>query len=436
MSNDLTGVSATKNISLNKIWLNLLCMEFLLAGFLLCLTALFAIEIHTDYSFHLIRHGIYRQLLAEGVALLLIGGVILTTPKINAFLRINKITAYLIPMHLWILLVLLVMEIALRIIIYNPPFNSVRTNWFGWAVPQGSYTLWGKEGYAITRFSGKIPGEIQTPFEGGEDILVLGDSFTEALQVPNDQKYASVAESILYRDGYNFDLHNLGDSGLAMADYVSRIPKYKTLYNPKAIIVQLKTNDFIEAFNKEQHNYFVAKNSQIVDIIHTEKIKGKFSVADTLSPNFIFTLWEHGQGRFGALKKEQKTTPPALQTSDATLTEIQQFDANLAKQEMNLLLEASDEVPLILIVLPSAPRISGGHMEINDPEHESLMSFLSNYPQVILVDPLAEFQNLALSGYLPMGFFNSTNPGSGHLNRYGHEILGKLVAQTIEASLK
>ena len=39
------------------------------------------------------------------------------------------------------------------------------------------------------------------PFQGGDNILVLGDSFTEALQVPNDQKFVSVAEIIL-RQGW------------------------------------------------------------------------------------------------------------------------------------------------------------------------------------------------------------------------------------------
>jgi hypothetical protein len=103
---------------------------------------------------------------------------------------------------------------------------------------------------------------------------------------------------------------------------------------------------------------------------------------------------------------------------------------------MELLLDASIGIPLILIISPDAPHISGDHVEMNDLKHENLKTFLSNYPQVILVDPLPDFQSLALSGYLPMGFFNSTQPSVGHLNRQGHEILGKLLAQTIEAVVK
>jgi hypothetical protein len=75
-------------------------------------------------------------------------------------------------------------------------------------------------------------------------------------------------------------------------------------------------------------------------------------------------------------------------------------------------------------------------VELNDLQHQNLKIFLSNYPQITLVDPLPEFQKLALSGNLPMGFSNSTQPGEGHLNRNGHEVLGKLLAETIEAVVK
>jgi hypothetical protein len=434
MSKESVGANTaekTANKPLNQIWLNLLRMEFLLSGFLLCWNALFNIIVHPNYSVDVVMPGIHRILLAEGVFLLLVGIVILSIPKISSFLKNNKISAYLIPMHMWLVVVLFGMEVLLRTTYYNPPLYSVQTTWFGQVAPQGSSTLLGKEGYAITHYDGQIPGEIGTPFQGGDNIIVLGDSFTEALQVPDDQKYVSVAEIILRRNGYNFDLHNFGRSGRAMADYVSKINNYRELYNPKAIVIQLNENDFIESFDAGKSNYFVAENSKIVDIIHTGKFKGKFMVADTMSNNFTFFLLEDVKSRLGSIKAEQNL---GSQTNERPTTQI--FDTNLAKQQIDLLLKASNGVKLILIITPDAPHISGNHLEINDVNQENLKAFLSNYPQIILVDPLPEFQKLALSGYLPMGFFNSTQPGVGHINRQGHGVLGKLLAQTIEAVVK
>ena len=102
---------------------------------------------------------------------------------------------------------------------------------------------------------------------------------------------------------------------------------------------------------------------------------------------------------------------------------------------MKLLLEASEGVPLIVVLLPSAPYISGDGIEMDDPAHEQLVEFIKRYPEVTLVDPLPEFQSLASAGRLPRGFFN-TEPGTGHLNRDGNQIVGQLLAQAIGQVLK
>jgi hypothetical protein len=129
-----------------------------------------------------------------------------------------------------------------------------------------------------------------------------------------------------------------------------------------------------------------------------------------------------------------------LQASPATSVneknvDIEMFDPKLADQQMKLLLKASEGVPLIVVLLPSAPYISGVDIEMNDPAHEQLFEFMKRYPEVTVVDPLPAFQNLASNGRLPRGFFNST-PGEGHLNKDGNRIVGELLAQAIEQVLK
>jgi hypothetical protein len=70
-----------------------------------------------------------------------------------------------------------------------------------------------------------------------------------------------------------------------------------------------------------------------------------------------------------------------------------------------------------------------------DPTHEQLKEFIERYPEITIVDPLPEFQQLASSGRLPRGFFNS-EPGVGHLNKDGNEIVGRLLAKAVEQALK
>lgn len=421
---------ALKNVSrstpIHNIWLILFSIELLLAGFLLCVKAIFTglnIPINVNWS------GYSSLFPAAGISLFLAGIVLIAIPKVNIYLRYNKISAYLIPMHIWCLFVLIGMELFLRVTVYSTPLFYRQTNWFGWIPATGSTTLWGTEGYAITQYDG-LGWEIHTPFQDGDNIIILGDSITEGTQVSDDQKFASVAEIVLRRDGYALDVHNLGRSGYSMADYVSWMNAYQSLYHPKIIVVELQQDDFIESFHEDKFNYFIADNSNIVDIVHQTDLTGNYFIFNGLTlgnPFLAFSM-------FGEQRIEQWNAGATVAHASSI---PEAFDINLAKQQMDMLIKASNGTPLLLVLPPQAPCISGDRIIMNDPEQESLKGFLSNYyPQITLVDPLPEFQNLALSGYLPMGFFNSTLPGWGHLNPQGNRVLGELLAKTIEEVLK
>jgi hypothetical protein len=414
---------------MNKVWLKIFRMEILFAGIFLCGKALVSVNIGIDYSVNFKMIRITPLLLTAGICLLLVGIVFLSIPKVNNYLKTNKIFTYIIPMHIWIFLVLIGMELVLRVTVYNQPFGIVKTNWFGWVSPKSSFYVWGKEGFAITYYDGP-PGEISTPFQGGDNIILLGDSFTEGLQVSNDNKFASVAEIVLREDGFNIDLHNLGRSGKALADYVYEIPGFQLFYHPIAIVIQLSESDFLESFNMSKANYFIRENSKIIDVFNKNKFNDNFIVSDVISNNFRLMLWE----QYGKSRYDQMMKKPSPETDVSSAPEA--FNISLAKQQMDLLIKASNGTPLIFVLIPHAPYISGDQIKMDDSKHENLKGFLSSYPQFILVDPLPEFQNLTSSGILPMGFINSPTPGWGHLNQMGNEVLGKLLAKRIEESLQ
>ena len=442
----LPPLADTRRPSLIKgFWLILFRGELVLWGLYFCGKAFF-----TPVIFPLVVNwtGKSPRFLSVGISLIMIGTVILAIPKMSYFLRNNKISVYLIPMHLWCLIVLIGMELILRVTVYSRPLLYRGSN-LGSVPVDGSLYLWGREGYAITQYD-EPAGEIHTPFYGGDSIIILGDSITEGLQVPDNQKYASVTETVLRQDGYKVDVHNLGRSGEAMADYVSWMGVYLSLYHPKAIVVELQQNDFVESFQPVRTNYFLAENSIIIDIVHRNEITDDYRASNFLdlgSPFFMFS--EFGEQRLAQMKSQvlplafpvfgaqsqAQLTPQAASSSASSIPD--EFDTVLARQEMDLLIQTCRGVPLIVVTFPvEAPTIDGNQITMSDPEQESLKRFLSNYPQVTLVDPLPAFQSLVLSGYLPRGFINSTIPGWGHLNRRGNEALGNLLAKTIEEVLK
>ena len=77
-------------------------------------------------------------------------------------------------------------------------------------------------------------------------ILVLGDSFTEALQVNDSEVYTAQLEARLSDGGVSIPVLNAGASGYSMADYGALAPVYKTLFQPAWVIVQFADKDVME----------------------------------------------------------------------------------------------------------------------------------------------------------------------------------------------
>jgi hypothetical protein len=384
-------------------------------------------------------------MLAVGIGMPIIS-IIISLPKMKnrpgELAKQEVFSRYLVQAPIWCFLSLLLVELTLRVLILNPPLRRDVTNWVGDIPGVHSVVLWGKEGYAITQY--EKWGEIRTPYHDNKkdnNIIVLGDSQTECLQVGDDLKFTSVAETTLRQGGYNADLHNLGRSGLAMADYISWIPAYQSLYRSKVIVVQLTEGDFTESFHKDQFNYFVIQDDKKIDLVHTFDFSSGFTQTARSGYYFIPQIDELGYQRLFLMQAAVKTVPAEKAKpetvvnipSDNVNTEI--FTPQLADQQMKMLIDASEGVPLIVVLLPVAPYISGDEIQMDDPAHEQLKEFIKHYPEVTVVDPLPEFRELAFTGHLPRGFLNST-PGVGHLNKYGNEIVGRLLAKAIEQVLK
>src|SRR5512143_2260774 len=121
----------------------------------------------------------------------------------------------------WLMAFLLILELVVRLFVIRLPYQR-DVPYRGYVPVDNSTAIWGIEGYGTTHYLSN--GEIATPDQTGTPVVILGDSFTEALQVNDKEKYVSVAETILHQRGIQADLHNLGASGRSLADYVYIAP--------------------------------------------------------------------------------------------------------------------------------------------------------------------------------------------------------------------
>ncbi len=99
---------------------------------------------------------------------------------------------------------------------------------------------WGLMGKEFARV--KDPGTFR--------ILVMGDSFTEALQVPDDQNYCVLLEKQLNQrfasTGKRIEVINAGISGFSPISYYLLYKKMLAGFNSDLVIVQLFANDVYE----------------------------------------------------------------------------------------------------------------------------------------------------------------------------------------------
>lgn len=341
--------------------------------------------------------------------------------------RTAVVTGYLLKAVLWCLLVLGVFEFVVRLTFYSMPVRWVYTNHVGEVPVEGSILFWAKEGLGWTRY--QPLHELATPYEGGTPVIVLGDSHTEAWQVPEADKFASAADTALHEAGSNYDIRNFGFSSAAMGDYVSLLPLYINTYHPAAVVVQITTDDFSESFWSGKQNYYVQQDGVITDLIHSRDLSaGTLQEVPGDPPELTLMFKIIFNERLGQIKAAQnrQTAEPAAAPS---------FNTALAREQLDQLVEACGETPLILVLLPYAPNIAGGELVWEEPGYEQLVELARSYPGVTVVDPYPEFVKMAESGSLPRGFYNSPIPSAGHLNIEGNRLMGLLLAEAILEAL-
>jgi hypothetical protein len=308
-------------------------------------------------------------------------------------------------------------------------------------------SVWGVEGYGVTRFLAN--GEISTPYDSGLSVVVLGDSYTEALQVNDDQKYVSVAENILHERGQEVNLHNLGASGRCIADYVYIAPFIQRTYAPEIIVLQVTETDFTESLDISRQNYF-SVNGASIELVRNPN----YYVFDLGLRNMLYST---GLGSLANYKltpviKEQRLRlamaaagrEQAKKASAAGVDNVpasenlnsNELNSAVIGMQVNSLKEAYPGVKLVFFLIPSIPAIHEDNLILGDEKDDALAETLGGFSDLPVLFPKDEFIDLyTVDGKLPRGFFN-TLPGSGHLNADGNFAAGVALADYLEGLVK
>jgi len=347
----------------------------------------------------------------------------------------------------WLFVLLLMLEVFIRIFVIKSPYLHFISE-LGIVPLDYSVAVWGVEGYGVTHYLEN--GEIITPRDSGLSVVVLGDSYTEALQVHDDQKYVSVAENILHERGQEMNLHNLGASGRCIADYVFIAPFVNRTYSPEVIVLQVSETDFMESMDVSRQNYFAVRGNSI-DLVRNEN----YYVFDLDLRNMLYGT---GLGSLANYKltpviKEQRlrlAKAAASQTaedfndtstsggsvsegSNAAELNPAVFNSAMVQAQVNSLKQAYPYAKLVFFLIPNTPVVKGDILALRDDSGDLLAETLDGLSDLpMMVYPQEEFVQLyTMQKKLPRGFFN-TLPGVGHLNSDGNFAAGVALADYLE----
>jgi lysophospholipase L1-like esterase len=362
----------------------------------------------------------------------------------NSSLSLNRShwIKYLARAVFWIILVLIGFEIILRFFVSGLEPVSNFSPELGPRPVAGSVIKFQKEGNGIIHYS--ADGEIATPFQGGTNIIVFGDSQTASYQVNDDQNYVSVAETNLHDKGIMVDLHNFGYPAGTLADYSYWASLTQTRYAAGIVVIQISTNDFFGTGGAEGYiksavgNYFKKNADGTLTLVH-EPIQDRYAFIKpiiTKSALLSFTVERLRLFR-GLLNLNAQDITAANDMAPASVSDAT-GDHNVSnyRAQLSALHSAYQGQKVILVVLPSSPAISGDQIVLENSDYSRLLAEAQKFEDWQVVDPLSEFQTLWLEEQkLPRGFSNS-EPGTGHLNADGHVIVGRLLADTIEEVMK
>lgn len=219
-------------------------------------------------------------------------------------------------------------------------------------------------------------------------------------------------------------MHNLGMAANSIPDYIYFAPIINQYYNPEIIVIQLSSQDFGEdGFNPKDRNYFVINDIGDLELRHNNN-----ESYNKLYNKLRLVVYALGRPKYSQIMEKIQIK---LDVRDQFLPAQASGTTARMDDQLKLLKEAYSGTKVILLLLPFSPNIDKNGINFDDSEYLALLDSAEKTGDFYIINPQPEFDRLVEQGHLPRGFMNSPLPGEGHLNQFGHIIIGELLAEEI-----
>jgi lysophospholipase L1-like esterase len=301
-------------------------------------------------------------------------------------------------------------------------------------------------------------------------VAILGDSYTEALQVDAQNAFWAVAERELRRreqvSGREIEFLNFGVSGYGTAQELLMLRNYVWKYEPDVVLVAFCHNDIQDNSSALSGNmdrpYFTIRN----DTLHldssfresagylTALTEYEQTKADIVNRSYVLQLLKHSRTNWNLRHERSKISARGIEDIGSDLDVYRKPDTESGTMAWDvterLIVAAYSDVirhgarfGLLTVTTPLQvypdPAVRNVAKENSTPRDllysENRLEALAaqhDFPVLTLVEPLqahAESHDVYLHG------FSNTKPGTGHWNEIGHRIAGQHLAAWLESDV-
>lgn len=285
----------------------------------------------------------------------------------------------------------------------------------------------GVEGYSWSRIGER--GIREDPMPRGaapsRTVLFLGDSFTEAFQVPVKSSFAHGVGNLLAQAGTPVAVVNAGRSGASPAFYAEAHQALTSAFHPDAVVIQMSDQDFATDLLNADGNFYLKRSGDSYASVFNPAFVSANSLVQA-HPQ-IAPLLDEPLVRV-VLDNAQKLSASSRRAAPAP---VPQTDPKLVAWVASTL--ARDYPGAVVLYVPEMD-YSGDLARRTETEVIATKALAD--AGLTVVDPRdALAADFRASGQPGFGFPN-TMPTSGHLNVRGHAVVAAQLATALRGMLK
>ena len=312
------------------------------------------------------------------------------------------------------------------------PSISVQDKRYSWVILPHARIVNSAEGWSSTRTNsmGLLDDELRVPRARVRAVL-LGDSFTEALQVARQDNFGSVAE----RRMPGLEVVNVGYSGRSPVEYADWLEEYGPRLKPDIVIVQLNDWDLADVVMPAALARLAAAappsgpppeswRARLARLVmhHSSLATVALRRMTQLATDECAQLTRRFHGAGASAPGPTSAAPAADPRLPVLMDALHRRIAAHASR-------------LVYLYIPSVDCF-GSRFDYGEPQVAAFYHSFAARNRVTLVDPLDQFRaEFARTGQPLNGFPNSVM-GIGHLNVAGHRVVGERLARAIAEAMR